>query len=93
MISFKQFYVEDNSAGDVFSGGDVEIGGTGNQFPANNDLGYAPGDYRLPFIFGVFRRGGGMLKKRRRKNKVSRNAKSIKTKRKSVGARGRKASN
>jgi len=67
----------------VFSGG-IDIGGTGNQFPANNDNGYAPGDYRMPFSMGIYRRPGiDGLKRRRKRRKLSkRYAKSKQTKRK-----------
>ena len=89
MTNFKQFYIENNTVGDVFSNGSVDIGSTGNQFPANNDLGYAPGDYRLPFVIGTFRRNGAKLKSRKKRHKSSKHAKRVKAKRKQVGARGR----
>ena len=81
MVSYKQFYIENNTASAVFSNGAVEVGGTGNQFPSNNDAGYAPGDYRLPFALGVFTRNGAKLKKRKKMNKSSSNAKPAKAKR------------
>ena len=36
--------------GSVFSGGSVNAGTYGNQFPSQNDSAYAAGDYRLPKI-------------------------------------------
>ena len=42
-----------NSAGGtggVFSGGSINAGGAGNQFPSQNDNAYAPNDSRLPKI-------------------------------------------
>lgn len=81
MISFKQFYIENNTAHAVFSNGAVDIGSTGNQFPSTGDAGYAPGDYRLPFAMGVFTRRGAKLKKRKTKTKLKQNAKSTKAKR------------
>ena len=92
MKSFKKFYsesqnlTEDMTSGgemSVFSGG-VDIGGTGNQFPANNDNGYAPGDYRMPYFMGLYRRPGmDKLKNYRKKRKSSkRHAKSKQAKRK-----------
>jgi len=37
-------------AGGVFSGGSINAGGAGNQFPSQNDGAYAPNDSRLPKI-------------------------------------------
>jgi len=82
MYSFKQFYNENNTAGSVFTNGAVSVGETGNQFPANNDSGYAPGDYRTPLTFGAFTRNGIKLKKRKIRNKSPRHVQSPKTKRK-----------
>jgi len=39
-----------NAAGSVFGQNLPGIGGTGNQFPSQNDNAYATGDYRLPKI-------------------------------------------
>lgn len=82
MYSFKQFYNENNTAGSVFTNGAASVGETGNQFPANNDSGYAPGDYRTPHTLGVFTRNSLKLKNRKIGNKSLRHAQSPKTKRK-----------
>jgi len=37
-------------SGGVFSGGSINAGGRGNQFPSQNDQAYAPNDSRLPKI-------------------------------------------
>jgi hypothetical protein len=37
-------------SGGVFSGGSIDAGGRGNQFPSQNDSAYAPNDSRLPKI-------------------------------------------
>ncbi|NBP02513.1 MAG: hypothetical protein EBU90_20820 [Proteobacteria bacterium] len=41
---------QSGGTGSVFSGGSVNDGAFGNQFPSQNDGAYAPGDYRLPKI-------------------------------------------
>jgi len=49
----KWCFEANNQAGgtaSVFSGGSVNAGSTGNQFPSQNDNAYATGDYRLPKI-------------------------------------------
>lgn len=67
MITFKQFFTEENVAGGVGSvfgpGTEGPIGFTGNQFPSQNDKAFAPGDARVPFALGA-------KKKKKKKEKV-----------------------
>jgi len=57
MITFKQYFNEQNVAGgtgSVFGPGNAApIGSTGGSFPATGDTAFAPGDYRLPKILGA----------------------------------------
>jgi hypothetical protein len=54
--AFNKIITEDNvagGAGSVFGAGPTgSMGSTGNQFPAQNDKGYAPGDARVPSFLG-----------------------------------------
>jgi len=67
MITFKQYFNEENMAGgpgSVFGPGTAgPIGSFGNQFPSNDDDAYAPGDARMPFALGAKK------KKKKKKNK------------------------
>jgi len=66
---FLKIISEDNvsgGSGSVFGGGTATApGNTGNQFPSQNDLAYAPGDARVPFPLGAT----GTRKKKKKKNK------------------------
>jgi hypothetical protein len=78
VLTFKQFCVEQNIAG---AGG---VFGDGPSFDHGGAVGnidfYAPGDSRIPYAIGLFRRSG--IVKRKRKKKKSRR-KSRKSKKKS----------
>jgi len=59
MITFKQFYSEQNVAGgpgSAFGPGTAgSIGSFAGAFPASGDSAYAPGDYRIPSVLGAKR--------------------------------------
>lgn len=81
MDTYKQFYenMTSGGTGSVFdSGGNINAGSHGNQFPSQSDSAYAPGDARMPYYMGMQRRSGmnkDKLRKRKGKHKSSRNVK------------------
>lgn len=70
MITFKQYFNEQNVAGgpgSVFGPGTAgPIGSFGNQFPSNNDNAYNPDDMRIPYVLGSKKSKKG----KKKKNKV-----------------------
>lgn len=72
MITFKQFYNEQNVAGgpgSAFGPGTAgSIGSFAGAFPASGDSAYAPGDYRIPRILGAKK----LKKKGKRKMPIQR---------------------
>jgi hypothetical protein len=76
MKSFKEYINEMNVAGDGGSFGGGDSFGHGGSF-GNQDF-YAPGDSRVPHVFGMFKRAGGVGKKKKRaklKNAIKRKSK------------------
>lgn len=70
MITFKQFYNEQNLAG---SGGVFgNYTDTGGAFPASGDAGYAPGDSRALSPYGPAGAVlGAKVKKKKKQSKIS----------------------
>lgn len=73
MITFQQFFCEENmagGAGSVFGAGtEGAIGSFGNQYPSQNDKAYAPGDSRMLSPAGPIGAVLGAKKMKGKKNK------------------------
>ena len=66
-----QILKENNVAGGVGSVFSPGAGSTGNQFPAQNDSAYAPGDARIPCYLGSKKKKKGKKKLLvQRRNKI-----------------------
>lgn len=62
MVSFKNFVLEINAAGDGGVFGDFSSSITSGDF-------YAPGDTRLPYVLGTYSRRGKVKKRKKAKSR------------------------